>query len=267
MDALQKWAEEETKLIKDPPRLDDRSLYTEMIREWILEHAGDEEDPSKATSPAQWQFALQAAKSPMAINKERQEMKLPALPQALTAGKDLQTTIPRSFAYQTRRHWIDAGLPLRDEAQDMINKVPDVAWPPLVGNPAAYKGRRLFRHDPAAAVKAFFDGKTCTVNKTREPQLTHPIDEQGTHGLRPGRGAEAPHRRKPVLSRLPLDLAEADGSVYVNEWKYMIRFYGQLPEHTCVVDFRSGKKHCGHPEKETSLTSPPTDRRRGAKPP
>ncbi len=242
VDAVRKWAEGEAALIKTPPNLDDRSLYTAMIREWVLEHAGDEEDPNKATSAAQWRYALKVGKDPSEANKERGALGLPNLPQALPSGEDLDNH-PEIFAYQTRGHWQEAGLPLQDEAQKLVKKVPDI----LAQNP----------QKPAAAVMAFFDGKSFSLTKTPRPQLLiRLINNEATDFVLVEEQKQQIERGEFALF-CSLDLAESDGSVYVDEWDYTIYFAGQLPEHTCAKNPRNGREVCGNPVRKLEFSVSP----------
>ncbi|MFG1610672.1 hypothetical protein [Actinoplanes sp. NPDC049265] len=65
----------------------DRSLYQAMLSDWVLEHAGDEEDANKNTSEAQWEAA-----------------------RAKTFGKGDLKNKKDLWAYQTRAEWIEAGF-------------------------------------------------------------------------------------------------------------------------------------------------------------
>jgi hypothetical protein len=242
VDAIGKWAAGEAALIKTTPNLDDRSLYSAMIREWVLEHAGDEEDPNKATSSAQWRYALKASKDPSEVNTERSGKGLPKLQQALPKGEDLDNH-PEIFAYQTRGHWQEAGLPLQDEAQKMVRKVPDL----LGQNP----------QKPAAAVMAFFDGKTFGLSKTPRPQLLiRLINNEATDFVLVDEQKFQIEKGEFALY-CSLDLAESDGSVYVDEWDYTIYFAGSLPEHTCAKNPRNGLQVCGTPVRKLEFSVSP----------
>jgi hypothetical protein len=260
LDAIQKWAEEESKLIKAPPNPDDLSLYARMIHDWILEHAGDEEHENKTTPRALWQKALETAKDPTEFNKdERKLRKLPPLPKAMKAGEDLNNH-PEIFAYQTRAHWNQVGLPLYDEAQQMIDKVPDlVAKNPPRKIPHFYMGDPYY---PQAAIKDFFKPKKFIVTETKQPELLIELISNAAPDFTLTEEQKQKIRKGEFTLTCQLDLIAADGSVYVNQWKYVIQFKGELPKFTSVIDARTGVKVWGAPAREIYFSVFP-DRRLG----
>jgi len=75
--------------IAKAPDIADRSLLKRMLQEWVMEHAGDEEEANTETSDEQWEEA-----------KNR------------VFGKGDIKRRPDLFAYQTRNHLHSLGLPL-----------------------------------------------------------------------------------------------------------------------------------------------------------
>ena len=214
VDDINRQVADEIALIKNPPPSDDRSLYKMMIHDWVLEHAGDEEEANKATSEAQWQGALSAAKDPTGVNRERKAMGLPALPQTLPKGEDLDNH-PEIFAYQTRGHWLGAGLPGFAAASEMIEKVKQI------------QGEA---RDPAQAVMGYFDDKRFEFHSTTSSQLLIRFLKQELPSLLPlsEEGKFCIEKNQFILT-CTLDLSSGDGSVYVNEWEYTLTFTCELP--------------------------------------
>ena len=60
-----------------------------MLHDWVLEHAGDEEDANKNTSEAQWESALE---------------------KSFGKGTDQLENKKDVWAYQTRGEWTEAGF-------------------------------------------------------------------------------------------------------------------------------------------------------------
>jgi len=214
VDKIRDWALADMKNIKQSPPLSDRSLFQGMIHDWILEHAGDEEDPGKLTPEAQWREALKAGKNPEKVNEERRKYGLPPLPQALKKGSDLDNH-PEIFAYQTRGHWLNYGLPGMKEANKMIEKV---------------KYLQKGAEDPAATVKGYFDNKSFTFIKwERSPQLVIRLINKEAFGFKLFDEQKLNIEKDEFILKCTLDLSTADGSVYVDEWEYYIKFTGGLP--------------------------------------
>src|SRR5712692_571355 len=69
-----------------------------MLQDWVLEHAGDAGSANKSTDQAQWENAQKAI------------------------GMGLKSH-PEIFAFQTRGHWTEVGLPGAGFAEDLIAKV------------------------------------------------------------------------------------------------------------------------------------------------
>ena len=215
VDEIREWALTDKKNIKQSPPHSDRSLFQVMIHDWILEHAGDEEDPGKLTPEAQWREALEAAKNPEKVNEERRKQGLPPLPQALKKGSDLDNH-PEIFAYQTRGHWATYGLPGMKKANMMIEKVKDLQ-----------KGAQ----DPAATVKSYFNNKAFTFTKwERSPQLVIQLINKENTGFTLLDKGKLNIEKNEFILLCRLDLSIADGSVYVDDWEYDLKLTGKLPQ-------------------------------------
>ena len=87
VDAIGEELQRDKPAVAGPKNHSDRSLYTTMLHDWVLEHAGDEEDANKNTSEAQWESAREKS-----FGKGQLENK-----------KDV-------WAYQTRAEWTEAGF-------------------------------------------------------------------------------------------------------------------------------------------------------------
>jgi hypothetical protein len=97
---IQRDAFESGKEADKQPSRDDRGLATRMLKEWVLEHAGDEEDANKETSEAQWEAG-----------------------RTRIFGKgDSLDGHPEIFAYQSRAHWSGLGFDGVTAAADMIKQ-------------------------------------------------------------------------------------------------------------------------------------------------
>jgi hypothetical protein len=109
---------------------EDRSLLRAMLREWVLEHAGDENESNTETSEDQWKDARTAA---------------------FGKGRSLDQH-PEIFAYQARNHWDGIGLAGADLAAPMIKDA----------EAAGAKG--------ADQVIKRWDGKTFAFARTQKPE-------------------------------------------------------------------------------------------------
>ena len=183
-DRVHDWAAAEKHVTATPAPLSDRSLYDRMLTDWVLEHAGDEEDAAADTSEAQWEAA----------RDER-----------FGAG-DLDRH-PEIFAYQTRGEWSKAGLPT-NQAEAIISRMQDL---------------RRDAADPAATVLGSFDGRSYSFDAATDPEkLITYINKNNTLSSLSAGGKTAIRNNRFVLS-CALDLTTADGSCYVDEWEYKIR--------------------------------------------
>ena len=183
-DRVLDWAIAEKRVTTTPAPLADRSLYSRMLADWVLEHAGDEEDAAKDTAEAQWEAARN---------------------EAFGAG-DLDRH-PEIFAYQTRGEWSKAGLPT-DQAEGIISRVKDL---------------RRDASDPAATVVGSFDRRSYSFDSATDPEKliayindSHTIDSLSA-------GGKTAIRNNRFKLTCTLDLTTADGSCYVDKWEYKIR--------------------------------------------
>ena len=195
VDRIRDWAVKEKRVMKPPNPNAPKTLFKQMLHDWVLEHAGDEEDANKVTSEAQWEHA-------------RTE---------IFGESDSLDNHPEVFAYQTRLHWAKAGLPTAP-VQKMIERV---------------KNLQKDSENPAKTVQGTFDGKTFTFGKPVNPdafikfiidQCPFPIDKLSSkteHNIRDGT----------VEIRCTLDLTIADGACYVDEWKYYTKLTGDIEWH------------------------------------
>jgi len=190
VDQILNWAVAEKSVTATSPTADDRSLFQAMLKDWVLEHAGDEEDANANTSETDWERA-------------RTEV--------FGEGDSLDGH-PEIFAYQSRSHWDSVGLPGTVTANQMIEKVKQI------------QGDKP--QDAAEVVTGYYDGKTYLIESAADPErLIGLIDEE--EGLLE-EGKEC-IRKNQFTMYCTLDLSEADGAVYVNEWEYEVNLTGDLP--------------------------------------
>jgi hypothetical protein len=196
VDQIMRWLEGELKLMQQPPDLKDLSLYRQLMHDWILEHAGDEEHADKDTQRAQWLGALEQAKKEGILPK----------------GEDLDNH-PETFAYQTRGHWAAHGIPGEKEANEMIRKVKELV-----------KGAG----EPSKVVLYYFDKHvTAFLSTPNPPALIRFINENNLGSL--VEKGENNIRKNQFVLWCTLDLSSSDGSVYVDEWEYHLKLTGEIP--------------------------------------
>lgn len=179
-----------------PPSRSDRSLFRRMLHDWVLEHAGDEEDANKHTSERQWENART---------------------ESFGTGDSLDNH-PEIFAYQTRAHWAELGFEHSGiYAQQMIAEVE----------------RQKGSENRAGSIKDYFHNKKYHFTKTSQPEaLIKLIDqkigmtEMGADCIRRGQFS--------ILSIL--DLSTDDGACYVDHWLYIIKLLGRVEWHAHTED-------------------------------
>lgn len=207
VDNLKNWADrEEAKAKKSKPPESDRSLFEQMLKDWVREHAGDEEDANKATAEHDWEQARK---------------------RAFGKGDSLDRH-PEIFAYQTRAHWADVGI--AGSALGYANQIVE-------------RANRL-KTDSDAEKK--FDGLKIKFSSSAarpNPRLVqfllnrHKGSARGTARMRRRRHEEFKAGKRAYGARwyydeqtqlekgnytfnVTLDLDTADGACYVNEWEY-----------------------------------------------
>jgi hypothetical protein len=159
------------------------SLAKDMLREWVMEHAGDEEDANDQTSEPEWEAART---------------------RAFGKGDSLDNH-PQIFAFQTRGHFRDIGLDIT-QAQSLAAEA-DRDW-------AKGADWMMKQHD----------GRKFTFTGAKDPEALigffadrhHKLSADGKAAIREGR----------FTLECVLDLDDADGAVYVDEWEYKITFRG-----------------------------------------
>lgn len=184
IDFLQK----ERKAMVAPPA-GDRSLFRRMLHDWVLEHAGDEEDANTHTSETQWERARTAV---------------------FGEGDSLDNH-PEIFAYQTRAHWAEMGFEQgAPHAEAMIQEV----------------NRQKNAEDRAGAIKAFYDGKTYGFTRTGQPDSVIKMINDSRYDTTP-RGRKLIHENRFRID-CTLDLTTADGACYVDSWDYNVNLLGPV---------------------------------------
>jgi len=210
VDRIKDWATAESARAATPAPIADRSLFQRMIQEWVLEHAGDEEDANSSTDETEWENARTDA-----FGAENLRHNMPA-----DGDLDYHREI---FAYQTRGEWMKAGLD-NSQAQAIV--------------------------DDAMAMRRGPDGITQSMNTAQAHaryngrKYTLPVADQArwttywqSHKSRP---TSTPHRRGWDAAAAmiaagqfsvdcTLDLTTADVSCYVDEWDYEIVLTGDPP--------------------------------------
>ena len=194
--SIRDWAINEHDVAATSPPATDRSLFERMLHDWVLEHAGDEEDASKQTEEYQWE-------------KARDEV----------FGKGDLDNHPEIFAYQTRGQWGEAGLPGEKTANRMIAEVEGIK------KEASMSGK-----DPADEVYKRFDSKTYVFHSTKnrdELQKLANFISRSAYPQMPLLGAGLIRlSRNKFTMKCFLDLTTSDGSCYVNEWEYHLSLPG-----------------------------------------
>ncbi len=87
IEQIGEWARQESALIQDPPKKSDRSLYQKMLKEWVLERAGDAGHANKYTNSPAWKDARDAS-----------------------FGKGKALEVPDLFIHQAAREWSQLGI-------------------------------------------------------------------------------------------------------------------------------------------------------------
>ncbi|MBW4448476.1 MAG: DUF4157 domain-containing protein [Spirirestis rafaelensis WJT71-NPBG6] len=201
IDKIRDWAIYEKDHYLKLPNLEDRSLYKSLLHDWVLEHAGDEEDADKSTSEAQWENAREEV-----FGK---------------SNSDLDNH-PEIFAYQTRGHWNAVGLPGAGLAKTVIDDV------------SAIQEQKKDPDETASLVMNKYDGKKYSFKSAQDAErLIKLMDDNTSTWL----GADA--RREAIRKNAfqidcVLDLSSDDGAVYVDEWEYdlEIKKTFDIPEYT-----------------------------------
>ncbi|MFZ5478829.1 MAG: hypothetical protein ACOZNI_18800 [Myxococcota bacterium] len=188
VDSIATWAQAE-KAKSARPNTKDRTLFKTLLEQWVLEHAGDEEDANKETSEAQWEGAAQEV-----------------------FGKTDLDNRPDVFAWQTKNHW--AGVGLNNSSTQVMIKTA--------------QGMMKKGKDPAAEAYAGFNGWKQTFQTTKNPDALIKLidDHHYTKHVSP-EGRECIKKGQFKLD-CALDLTTSDGACYVDEWEYDLHFTGKL---------------------------------------
>jgi len=192
---------EKNKIFDNLPHKSDDRIFELMLHDWILEHAGDEEDPDNETLKEQWVEAT---------NEAKKRGLLPNDP-------DLDNH-PEIFAYQFRAELGRLGVNVH-EAQKVLDKVTQI----LIDNPAK----------PSETVKAYFDDDEKRVNgytfnfkdivsydnfikRINETYDGADLTEKSAQQIKEGN----------FIFKIYLDLESADNSIYVDEFLYYMNIIG-----------------------------------------
>ncbi len=173
-------------LANHEPDIANRSLADQMIAEWVLEHAGDEEDENSDVTGSDWDAA--------------REMRF---------GGDLDNR-PELFAFQTRNQFGKMGLDTQLIQQTITALRPDLS------------GAATFSAD---AVASTYHGKRFEFNRASDPEkLINFIADN--YGWFPSEHGKQAIREGRFRLECTLDVSSADGSVYIDEWEYAMTFEG-----------------------------------------
>lgn len=200
VDRIRDWATAEKDKAQTPAPITDRSLATKMIQEWVLEHAGDEEDANRSTDETEWEAARTDAFGEGDLDNHRE-----------------------IFAYQTRHEWASAGFNV-GQAQAIIDDVMAMrrGADGITGsiNTAQayerYNGRRYTL--PVADTTRW--GAYWREHKSRPTSTPH---------RRGWEAAAAMIDAGQFTVDCTLDLTTADMSCYVDAWNYEIVLTGEPP--------------------------------------
>jgi hypothetical protein len=193
---IETWAAAEAKATRKPVPKANLDLAESMMRDWVLQHAGDEEDENADTSGAQWEKT-----------KKRVGM----------AG-DLDGR-PDLFVHQSSYHLRQMGFSegqIQSALQQMNAAVnagkkpdPDAVRSKAESTPFTFTGPE------------FADALTGMLEK----HSAFTVNDEGAQGV----------KDKNLVATMNLDLAVSDGTVYVDEWEYELAFkdgrYGFVFHH------------------------------------
>ncbi len=195
VDAIGAQARAERQKAKPTRKPTDRSLYKQMLRDWVLEHAGDNEKANKQTSPSQWEAAAKVA-----FNSEEADL----------------DNHPEIFAYQCRAEWRRAGFNPAEVDAYIAEMMAEIA---------ATRARAAMS-EAGKMLKAKYDGRELAFHGIAQESgyLTYfhkpdegiELNEQGKLAIQRSHSA--------VVTRCKLDLSEANGACYVDRWLYDITF-------------------------------------------
>jgi hypothetical protein len=174
--------------VAGPKNHNDRSLYTKMLHDWVLEHAGDEEDANRNTSEAQWESALEKS-----FGKGTDQ---------LENKKDL-------WAYQTRAEWTEAGFDATS-VRNMTSWFINTSNQKGVDPKDEYHGR-VYTMPVVTSPEALFN--YMVRSKAAIAQEDYDYIKQDP--------------AKNVKARCELDLTTSDGTTYVDEWNWTIELLGR----------------------------------------
>lgn len=200
VDRIRDWANSEKAKVEHPAPIADRSLAQQMIREWVLEHAGDEEDANSSTDETEWEAARDEAFGEGDLDYHRE-----------------------IFAYQTRHEWGKAGLNVA-QAQAIIDDVMAMrrgadGITQSISTQTAYNRYNGRRYTLPVADSTKW-GQYWRQHKSRPTSTPH---------RRGWEAAAAMIDAGQFTVDCTLDLTTADMSCYVDEWDYEIVLTGDPP--------------------------------------
>jgi hypothetical protein len=184
------------------PNTGDRSLFRALLHDWILENAGDEENPGSTVDEDGWNPAVQYATKNKILYGSTSKLK------PFDDVPDLDYH-PELFAYQTRGEWRKAGLS-ELPANNMIKRTKEIR----VKDKAA---------DPAQAVMGIYDGQSFAFPRIDNPNrliqfLKSQVRMFPVHRV----VVNADIYRQKILVNCKLELSTSNNSVYVDKWKYQL---------------------------------------------
>ena len=186
-------------LVRNKP-LSNRSLADSMLHDWVLEHAGDEEDAASGTSEVSWEAART---------------------RAFGKGDSLDRH-PEIFAYQTRAHFNKAGLDtaaafaMAADANERVNR------PPAPRGGSRY--RDISERATMQGLLKDYDGRRFTFRSARDADAL--ISFIAASYGQPTDAAKRAVTQGRFTLVCALDLDEDDGAVYVDEWDYTLLLSG-----------------------------------------
>jgi hypothetical protein len=179
-------ADEATKSVGKKPAVSDRSMMNAMLKHWVLQHAGDEDEANTETSDDQWTDARTIA---------------------FGKGRSLDNH-PEIFAHQSLGHWESIGLTGIATAEPMIK----------VAEAAGSNG--------ADRMMDTYDDKVFVFDKgTRNPDAFIKFVEKGEGRKLTDEGKQAIREGRFKLTAT-FDLHEYKGAVYVDNWEYELTLIG-----------------------------------------
>lgn len=209
---IEQWIEAESAVIPTNSLKNDYTYRDRLLDDWVLQHAGDEEDPNKETNEVAWDDA----------REKRHNLK----------PNDNFRPVRDLFIHQARYEWGRMGLDL-GPTRDFASKL-----------------GKLYSQEPASVVKAFHGSKQLWREARDLGLLTSHV--HGKFRERWRRCGASPCLGDTLAAGrfwlyCTLNLTDADGSVYVDRYDYALILdpddsEGPTPSHERFAEWTESPK-------------------------